>query len=140
MKQEQELTRRLASIYLAIYKNRYAALLKPDVTKAVEAAGLPSSSLTQLFEAMTNGTAAALNAVPGYNATINAAMVDGRKTAYATSFADTYLTSIAFGAIALVSILLVKNDMDSKFTDFLNKSVAHVGKPTDEADRKKEDL
>ncbi|CAK7224030.1 hypothetical protein SBRCBS47491_005410 [Sporothrix bragantina] len=122
----------VTSIYVAIYNNRWASLMAPDVTKAVEAAGLPSSSVPQLLTAMANGTTAALNAVPGFNSTINAAMVDGRKTAYATALGDVYLTSIAFGSIALISIFFAKNDIETKFTNFLNKTVTHVGTGKDE--------
>ncbi|CAK7204997.1 hypothetical protein SEUCBS139899_007760 [Sporothrix eucalyptigena] len=130
----------VTSIYLAIYNNRYASLMKPDITKAVVPAGLPESSLTQLWTAITNGTAAAINAVPGMNATINAAMVDGRKTAYATALGDVYLTSIAFGAIAFISIFFARNDIETQFTNFLNKTVTHVGGAKDETDKEKGEL
>lgn len=117
----------VTSIYLAIYNNRYPALMEPDITKAVEAAGLPSSSLTQLFAAIANGTAAALDTVPGFSPTINAAVIDGRKSAYATALADVYLTSIAFGSIALLTIFYARDDIEAKFTNFVNKTVSHVG-------------
>lgn len=78
----------VTSIYLAIYNNRYPALMEPDITKAVEAAGLPESSLTQLFAAIANGTTATLNAVPGFTPAINAAVIDGKKSAYTTALAE----------------------------------------------------
>ncbi|ERT01322.1 hypothetical protein HMPREF1624_02566 [Sporothrix schenckii ATCC 58251] len=117
----------VTSIYVAIYNNRYPALMKPDITKAVEAAGLPASSLTRLFDAIANGTAAALQAVPGFTPAVNDAVIDGRKSAYATALADVYLTSIAFGMIALLTIFYGRDDIESKFTNFVNKTVAHVG-------------
>ncbi|OAA57978.1 siderophore iron transporter [Niveomyces insectorum RCEF 264] len=116
----------VTSIYLAIYNNRSKHLMTPDITKAVEAAGLPESSLQPLFTAIANGTASALDAVPGLTAEIRAAMVDGKKSAYATALGDVYLTSIAFGAIALISIFFVKDDFERHFTSFLNKTVAHI--------------
>ncbi|CAK7216997.1 hypothetical protein SCUCBS95973_003002 [Sporothrix curviconia] len=126
----------VTSIYVAIYNNRYASLMAPDVTRAVEAAGLPSSSVSQLLTAMANGTAAALNAVPGFNTTIDAAMVAGRKTAYATALGDVYLTSITFGSIAPISIFFAKDDIETQFTNFLNKTVTHVGNSKDELSAK----
>jgi translation elongation factor EF-1beta len=98
--------------------------MSPEVTTAVEAAGLPVTSVNQLFLAITNATAAGINAVPGITPDIVAVFRDAQETVYATSLGDVYLTSIAFGVIALISVFFVKDDIESNFTNFLNKTVS----------------
>lgn len=95
-----------------------------EVSSSVVAAGFPSENLPQLFQAVAKGTAAALDAVPGMNSIVRAALVTAQKRVYSTSFATVYLTSLAFGGIALIACFFTTNDIDAYFTNFLNKTVS----------------
>ncbi|PYI31179.1 siderophore iron transporter [Aspergillus indologenus CBS 114.80] len=93
------------AIYVAILQNRITANLPTTVTHAATKAGLPSSSLTDLLEAVAAGTSAALEAVPGMTTKILAAVADAEKTAYAMSFRTVFCVSIAFGGLSIVASL-----------------------------------
>ena len=118
------------SIYLAIYNGKLSTNMPSKVTAAVLAAGLPETSVPQMLRAATNGTAAAFRAVPGANATIIAAAQAGRKSAWAASFSTVYLSTIAFGATALI-ISWFATDISEFMTSFVNKTVEQ-GKQRDE--------
>ncbi|RAH43495.1 trichothecene efflux pump [Aspergillus brunneoviolaceus CBS 621.78] len=93
------------AIYVAILQNRITANLPTTVTHAATKAGLPSSSLTDLLEAVAAGTSAALEAVPGMTTKILAAVADAEKTAYAMSFRTVFCVSIAFGGLSIIASL-----------------------------------
>jgi hypothetical protein len=95
-----------------------------EVSSSVVAAGFPSENLPQLFQAVAKGTAASLDAVPGMSSAVRAALVAAQKRVYSTSFATVYLTSLAFGGIALITCFFTTNDIDAYFTNFLNKTVS----------------
>lgn len=123
------------SIYVCIYVNRLTAFLPQEIVPAVEAAGLPASSLPQFFAAMTNGTAAAFETVPGINASILAAFGLATKHAYSHAFKIVYLSSLSFAGIAIVAALFVV-DVDKYMTNFVNKTIhtphLHAEKSQDE--------
>lgn len=65
------------------------------------------------------------------NATILAAVTVARKKAYSSSFAIVYLSSIAFGGLALIAAFFTSN-VDSFMTNFVNKRVDNTRKHHDE--------
>jgi hypothetical protein len=109
-----------AAIYVAIYSARLTTDLPAAVVPAVEAAGLPATSVPALFAAMTNATA--LNEVPGISTKIIAAMGGAVMDANSSSFRVVYLSSLAFGGIAIISAFFA-TDLDKYLTNFVNKSV-----------------
>lgn len=110
------------SIYVCILDNRLAAYVPTDVTAAVEKAGLPASSLPDLFAAITNGTVAALEAVPHMDTKILDAFGLATKAAYASAFKVVYLSSLAFAAIALAAALFVE-DVDKYLTNYVARAI-----------------
>jgi hypothetical protein len=112
----------IGSIYLAIYNGKLSTNMPNKVTAAVVAAGLPETSVPQMLRAVTNGTTAAISAVPGANAAIVAAARAGQKSAWAASFSTVYLSTIAFGASALI-IAWFATDISEFMTSFVNKTV-----------------
>lgn len=122
-----------ASIYVAIQTNRYSARVGPEVTSAAEAAGFPSSDIPSLLQAIASGTADAIDSVPGITASIKEAVTSAVESAYSQSYATVYLSSLAFGGLALISCFFATNDLENYFTAFLNKT---VDAPHLEADKK----
>jgi hypothetical protein len=112
------------SIYVAIFSNELTADLPKEIVPAVVGAGLPVGSVPLLFEAVSNGTSTALNAVPGINPGIIAALKIATKTAYSSSFKIVYLSSLGFGGFAVAASFFAKN-VDQFLTDFVNKTVVN---------------
>ena len=122
----------LGSIYLAIYNGKLATHMPNKVTEAVLAAGLPETSLPQMLLAVANGTTAAISAVPGADSTIVAAARAGQKSAWAASFSTVYLSTIAFGATALI-ISFFASDISEFMTSFVNKTVEQKQKEAEDS-------
>ena len=110
------------SIYVCIYSNKLTTFLPQEIVPAVEQAGLPASSIPAFFAAMTNGTSAAFETVPGINAKVLAAFADATQDAYAHAFKIVYLSSVAFAAVAIIASLFV-TDIDKYMTNFVNKTI-----------------
>ncbi|KAF4625847.1 hypothetical protein G7Y89_g12321 [Cudoniella acicularis] len=104
------------TIYVTILTNRLKTTIPENVIPAAENAGLPTSSLDSLFAALTAGTAAALQKVPGITTDIIAAVGEAVKTADSQAFKTVYLTSIAFGGLSIIAALCASN-VDEKLTD-----------------------
>lgn len=117
------LTCLLASIYLAIYGGRLGVNLPSKVTSAALGAGLPQSSVNGLLVALGNGTTAAYSQVPGVNSAVLASIGQATKSAYSASFSTVYLSSLAFGGVALIASFFTTN-IDQYLTGFVNKTVA----------------
>jgi N-acetylmuramic acid 6-phosphate (MurNAc-6-P) etherase len=133
----------VASIYVSILTNRLATTLPANVAPAASKAGLPTTALPALFAALAAGTPTALEAVPGINPTIIAAVGDAVKTAYTQAFKTVYLTSIAFGGLAIIAALFV-TPIDGLLTDFVARKIRgveakHVD-PVDSSDEKKKSI
>lgn len=112
-----------AAIYVSIFSNQLTVNLPAQVTGPVEAAGLPSSSVTALFAAITNGTRAALESVPGMHADILAVVGRTVKDAYSMSFKTVYLSSLGFGGLAVIASFFA-TDVDTFLTNFVNKTIS----------------
>lgn len=110
------------SIYLAIYSDRLTAYLPREIVPAVEAAGLPASSISALFAAVNNGTKTALSDVPGMNDQILDALALATKHAYAHTFKIVYLATLAFTGIGLIAAFFIK-DVDKYLTNYVNKTI-----------------
>ncbi|OAG42252.1 glycogen debranching enzyme [Fonsecaea monophora] len=85
-----------SAIYISVLNNELKDNLQDDVTSAALGAGLPASSLEQLFGAIHAGNPAVMAQVPGINTSIEVAVASAAKTAYADSFKTVFLVSIAF--------------------------------------------
>ena len=125
------------SIYVSVYAARLPVFVQRDVTAAAAQAGLPTDSLPAVFAALTNGTTAALNAVPGMNSTIATAVTDGNLLGYHMAFKLVFLSSIAFGGIAIIASFFVQ-DVSMYLNNYVNKTIhrrgedGHVHKPAGE--------
>lgn len=110
------------SIYVCIFSNKLTAFLPEEIAPAVTEAGLPASSLPDLFAAMANGTTAAFETVPGISPGVLAAFGQATKDAYTHAFKIVYLSTLAFAGISIVASLFVK-DVDKYLTDYVNKVI-----------------
>lgn len=75
------------------------------VPSAAVNAGLPASSITDLFTAIGAGTANALVAVPGMTPEIQAAVGAALANAYAAAYAFVYYAAIAIGLVGVIGEL-----------------------------------
>lgn len=114
------------SIYVSVYSARLPVFVNQDVTAAAASSGLPTSSLPELFTALTNGTTAALDAVPGMNSTILEAVTDGNLLAYHMAFKIVFLSTISFGGIAIIASFFVQ-DVSRFMNNFVNKTISRRG-------------
>ena len=112
----------VVSIYLAIYSNRLTAYLPQEIVPAVQAAGLPASSLPDLFAAVTNGTTAALEKVPGMSSGVLEALALATKVAQAHAFKVVYLATLAFTGIGLIAAFFII-DVSAYLTNYVNKTI-----------------
>jgi hypothetical protein len=111
------------AIFVAILTNKAAVLVPEAITKQVLAAGLPTSSLPQFFEALTAGTSEAFSRVPGITTSILAAMQLGSAEGYFSSFKYMYYTMIAFGGLSLLLACCAAKDVAKEMTNFVGKSL-----------------
>lgn len=93
-----------------------------EIVPAVETAGLPSTSIPDLFKAMANGSTAALEAIPGMNDGILNAYSIATKVAYGHAFRIVYLSTLGFFALGMIASFFVV-DVKELLTDFVNKTV-----------------
>lgn len=91
--------------YSAILDNKIPAELTKYVPPAALNAGLPKTSLTDLFTAIGAGTPSALAQVPGINPTIEAAVATALANAYAAAYAYVYYAALAVGLVGLIGTL-----------------------------------
>ncbi|CAK7210129.1 hypothetical protein SBRCBS47491_000666 [Sporothrix bragantina] len=110
------------SIYVAILQNKIAVNLPRDVTTAAINAGLPADSVTAAIDAVSNGTAAAMAAIPGINATIELAIADGVKKAWSSSFSTVYYSSLAFAGVAVIASFF-SVDVDKYMTNYVSRRI-----------------
>jgi hypothetical protein len=111
-----------ASIFVSVYGNRLNHNLLEYVPSVAEAAGLPKSSITALLTALASGATAAIAKVPGMNATIQKDVVAATRHAYEASFRTVFLTSLAFGGLAIISAWFTPNTA-RHMTNFINTKV-----------------
>ncbi|KAI9785955.1 MAG: hypothetical protein M1839_008221 [Geoglossum umbratile] len=95
-----------AAIYSSILTNKLAVNVPKYVAPAATGAGLPSSSLPDLFAGIYAGS---LANVPGISNETLAAIEEPIKTAYAKSLSVVFLATIAFGCLLVVAALFTPN-------------------------------
>lgn len=118
------------SMYSSILATEAAKYLSQKVIPAAVSAGLPSSSLATLFEAIQNDN---LTAVPGISQDIIAAVDAAVKDAYARSYQTVYLCTLPFGALLIISALFSPN-----VEQYLTDEVARKLHPTATAETDEE--
>jgi hypothetical protein len=114
------------AVYLTILTNKLKTETPEKVSAAALKAGLPTTSLPALFEALTAGTATAFANVPGITEAIIGAVELAQVDAYAQSFKYVYYACIAFGGVGLITALFIKKDVDAEMTDFVAKKLEGV--------------
>jgi uncharacterized membrane protein len=78
--------------------------------------------MPDLFSAIANGTAAALNQVPGMTDDILDALGLATKMAYGQAFKIVYLATLSFTGIGLVAAFFI-TDVDAFLTNYVNKTI-----------------
>jgi len=97
------------SVYSAVLTNRLTKTIASEVPTALVGAGLPASSVPTFLKAITAGTAAAFQAVPGISADIIATGLHAYKVANAQAYSTVYLTVIAFAGLGFVLTFFAAN-------------------------------
>ena len=97
------------AIYSAIIATKSASYKQQHITPALISAGLPESSLPDLLAALTNGTAAALAAVPGMTEQIEAVLNTTEQDAFSSAVKTVFLVTIAFGSCGIICSWFIKN-------------------------------
>lgn len=100
---------------MAILQNKVTENTAHDVVPALLKAGLPATSVESLLTALSSGSTAAINAVPGVTSQILAVAGTTLKAAYSDSFKIVFLATIPFGAVALAASFFAR-DIDSRLT------------------------
>jgi hypothetical protein len=98
-----------AAVYSAVLSNRLTQTISSEVPSALVKAGLPSTSVVEFIAAITVGTPAAFEAVPGITDNIMAVGLRAYKVANADAYRTVFLTTIAFSGLALVLSFFVPN-------------------------------
>lgn len=112
---------------MAILANKVPEKLASMVPPAVTKAGLPASSIPDLFTAITIGTPAALAKVPGINPQIEAVLAAALSNAYAAAYAYVYYAAIAVGLVGLIACFCIR-DYDRYFNNHVPRQIYKSGK------------
>jgi hypothetical protein len=113
-------------VFVAILSNKAPAKIVAYVPPAAIDAGLPESSLVELFEAISAGTTAALAQVPGMTPQIEAAVGSSLSNAYAAAYAYVYYAAVAVACVGLIACICVK-DYDGFFTSHIPRKIYASG-------------
>lgn len=98
-----------SAIYQVIFSARITKTVSGYVVPAVAKAGLPSASIAPLLTALSTGDTHALANIEGLNPRILAVAESAFKYAYMAAFRTVFLSTIAFGALAIISSYFVPN-------------------------------
>ncbi|KAH0847595.1 hypothetical protein FOPE_00742 [Fonsecaea pedrosoi] len=110
------------AVFVAILNSKATAKVGAYVTRAALQAGLPQSSLVQLFQAIQTQSAEALASVPGITTEIQVAVARAAEDAYADAFAYVYYAALAVGGVAVLAALYMK-DYDRYMTGHTPKQI-----------------
>lgn len=104
------------ALYVSVLDNKLTTYLPANVAPAALKAGLPSSSLPDLFAGITAGN---FSAVPGITSNIIAVVGEQVTRSYIDSFKVVFYVTVPFGVILILAACFVPN-MES----FLGNNVA----------------
>ncbi|KAI0174313.1 trichothecene efflux pump [Pestalotiopsis sp. NC0098] len=104
------------ALYVSVLTNKLNDYIPAYVAPAATEAGLPQSSLTQLFAGITAGS---FVDVPGITDSIIAAVADALKLAYTEAFKIVFYCTIPFSVLLIISAIFVPN-----MEKFLGSNVA----------------
>jgi hypothetical protein len=90
------------SVYISVLTNRLTETVAATVPSALVGAGLPSSSVMDFLQALTVGTPAAFQAVPGISPEIIVVGTRAYQVASAEAYRTVYLSTIAFSVLGLI--------------------------------------
>lgn len=90
------------SVYSSVLVNGLTQKIGTQVPAALVRAGLPPSSVEAFIGAISVGTTAAFNAVPGVSANIIAVGLRAYKVANAEAYSTVYLSTIAFAGLGFI--------------------------------------
>lgn len=114
-----------AAIFVAILNNKAPAKIAEMVPPAAIKAGLPETSLPDLFKAITAGTPAAYAAVPGISPTIQTAVGAALSNAYSAAYAYVYYAAVAVGLAGLIACIFMK-DYDHLLNSHVPRQVGNI--------------
>jgi hypothetical protein len=125
------------SLYLSILTNQVTKYLPQYVVPAATGAGLPTTSLTDLFAGITAGS---FEKVPGITPAIQAVVGEAVQQAYVRSFRTVFLCTLPFGGIILIAAIICPNVEDYLTSDVARKlqgkQIAGGGSTTSSANEK----
>jgi hypothetical protein len=98
-----------STIYQVVLRARLANTVPAEVVPAVLKAGLPKASILSYLTALSIGSTEAFATVEGSTPNILAAGSYAYRVANADAFRDVFLTSIAFGCIAVCLSMCIPN-------------------------------
>lgn len=114
------------TIFVAILTAKIPLEIANHVPAAAIGAGLPESSLTNLFAAIANGTAAAYGSVPGITPAIQVAVGNSLSDSYAAAYAYVYYAAVAVGVVGLIAAACLK-DYDHMLTSHVSRRITYKG-------------
>lgn len=113
-----------ATVYSVILSSRLRETIPAQVPKAAIAAGLPSSSATNLLEAFSVGSPTAFAAVKGITPKILATATAAYKTASNDAYRTVFLSTIAFSGLAVILSFFAPN-VDDRMTGDIAATLEH---------------
>ncbi|KAK5709650.1 hypothetical protein LTR17_019586 [Elasticomyces elasticus] len=97
------------SVYTSVLTNRLTTTIPERVPSALIQAGLPASSVAEFLEAITAGTAAAFEAVPGVSASIISAGMSAYRKANTEAYSTVYISVVGFAGLGFVLTFFAAN-------------------------------
>ncbi|KAL6231983.1 fungal trichothecene efflux pump [Aspergillus navahoensis] len=124
------------AVYTTIHNTNSARLVPEYITDTVRPRGLSQDAITELL-GFLQGTATGnpLSDIPGVTSEILELATDAMKRAYNRAFRDVWLTSIAFGVIALACALFSK-DLSPQMTSHVAQHLRNE-EPNPQSDSEK---
>ncbi|KAH9214292.1 major facilitator superfamily domain-containing protein [Leptodontidium sp. 2 PMI_412] len=114
-----------SAVVNVIVNNKLNSTLSSKVTKAALGAGLPASSLGDLFTAMATGDPTAFAAVVGLTPEILGSAMHASQKAYAAAYRLAWASIIPFTVLAIVAVACLKGVKDL-MTERVEATVEHV--------------
>lgn len=112
------------ALYVSILTNKVTKFIPENVVPAATGAGLPASSLPQLFAGITTGN---FSAVPGVTPQVIAATGLAVRDAYVTTFHYVFYATIPFSVLLIVACCFIP-DMDKYLHNNVAKRLQNMGK------------